>query len=340
MKSPRHLSEGFAAANFLVVIVFLAACVVGIDLLVRSSTNYQRKSISDEEARRSLALASRRALDTLRKGLEADADSPLDLVWTEMRSTGKDGIAIYTEELSSFINPNFVNKSILEKTPLQRILAAGASPSSLQQYREDHGLSTEKAHYAKLIRDDVPTLVGYYGWANINVADEFALRSVFRYLTGSKERAESFHARIQESRRNLHIISRDEVAWSLGSDNEAVFPIINAEPIMNINFVDSEIISALLNDPDYEIKEPTAKLASILDTRSIRAIRENEIPDMLGISKIHTLCQYIGSRSWFWRITAKKDGASCDLVVARLPSNMSLSTSGFPFRVVETRYYP
>jgi hypothetical protein len=331
--------RGYVGAAFLAMALFLAAAGMALALYLGAFFHYGRRSRAAYEARAGLESEARKVVDFMSEHLEADADSPLDPLWSELAAIeggepgagpaddGSDGctegersaLVIRVRDLSSAINPNFIRKDLLEDGSLGEILALRTSPQDLQQYREDRGLSCAPEHYAMFFEPAAWPLLSCYGWANINTADEFSLRLLYRSLTGSTEGAAIFREKIQSLRRQRRVIQREELAAFLGSDAAQLFPIVCAEPSLNVNYVDREIARELLVFPKHGIKDPDRRCDELMNLRSTRPVREEDIQRILGVERGHVILQLFGSRTWFWEVRAKRGALSCALVVARLP---------------------
>ena len=342
--------RGFAGAQFLAVALFIAAAGVAMSLYLGSFLAYQKKSVDAEALRQTLERAARAALDLMAKDLDEEADSPHDLVWSELadvasRATSGDvggaapEVTLTVRDVSSGLNPNFVRKDLLEKTSLGRLMDPRCSPQSLQQFREDEGLSTQGAFYSQFFTPEARSLVTCYGWANLNITDEFVLRSLYASLTGYPAGAEVFHTKVQGLLMAKRLVQRSELASFLGADAAALFPVICVEPPLNINYVDPLLLTAILGDPDYGLKDPEAHAAAILDSRAAGALTASDIQRLLGVQPGHILLQYFGAHTWFWEVDAQAGGQRCSLIAARIPSLDAIPTSTKAvFRVVETRF--
>jgi hypothetical protein len=234
-----------------------------------------------------------------------------------------------------------VRKAVFEKTALQDLLIPGKTADELQQYREDSGLSPFDGAYKTFFTEEaMKNSVTGYGWANINISDEFALRKLCAAATASEAFAEILHGKVQQLLIEKKLLGREELAFFLGTRVAELFPLMNVEPAMNVNFVDPLILRELIAYPDYHLSGATAKADSILSTRLGREIKPQDLSFLFGVEANHILLQYFGCRTWFWEISAEKDNRRCVLVVAALPELSAMATTKRKFVVMETRFEP
>jgi hypothetical protein len=329
---------GSATPTVLAILILLASALSGLALAVPASTSYERRSRLLEAERLRVDRAAAALLESLADDTTPEADSPFDPVWG-LAAAGMDGVSLKLADVSSRLNLNYVRKKLLSETALEDLLAPGATPEALQQYREDTGLSTCLSHYKEFFPPDSERFLTCYGWANINITDEFVLRSLGLSLTGSEAKAEAFHGKVQALLAAKKNVAQTDLADFLGADADVLEPEIAAVPAWNVYFLDPFILEALLSYPAYEIKEPSKKMHSLLSARTGGALTEPQIAAILGVPATHDLLQYLGTRTWFWEIEAKTDRASLVLIAARDPRRGRSGEESRPrFIVIERRY--
>ncbi len=336
--------SGSVAPQFLFVLVFLSLLAVSLARYLSATAVYERTSRRRFASQAELMDAALTLLAALKEDPTPEADGRADPV-QEMDGRTIGGIKVGAADISSAINVNFVRKNVFEKTDLSALLAVGASSDELQQYREDEGLSTSIFHYARFFRpEDFGRKLTVYGWANINLTDEFALSSLAASLSGSTERGEALRMQLRPLLVAKTLVTRDGLATFLGAQYDRYFPVISAEGSMNVNFVDPLVLRELFAYPDYGLESPGAKAERILEEREIREIDEGSLKSILGVED-HRLLHYFGCRTWFWELSAEREGRRCVLIVCRYPDgNLA---GGLPaatgedeprFEILETRF--
>jgi hypothetical protein len=110
------------------------------------------------------------------------------------------------------------------------------------------------------------------------------------------------------------------------------FPFVNAEPLMNINHIDPDLLRELLAYPDYGVDSPEGRLSEILARREGEGISRDGIPLILGIAPGNPLLHYLGSVTWFWEITVTGGNKTLKTVLCGLPPEYNSGFSETDFR--------
>lgn len=330
--------SGSIAPQYLAVLFLIFALASGAATVLSAGTNALRRSV-EADRRNSAALL---LVDSLEKELIEDQtpaiDSADDPFWAR-DNTEDGGFSIQVLPVSDSINPDFVRKNVFEKTGLSSLLMPGASADELQQYREDNGLQLVPESWAEFIDKDVyANYFSCYGWANINLIDEFAARSLATALTGSDSAGEEIRVKIQNLLSTQRLETTAGLGTLLGANFESLYPAFNAEPSMNINFVPELILRELLSYPDYHIDNPGARTSSILSLRETKAIDMKEIPGLLGVDANNRILCYFGSITWFREIRLEDKRGTFSVIVARIPPEHGEEMAKPQYRRIEIRH--
>jgi hypothetical protein len=113
-----------------------------------------------------------------------------------------------------------------------------------------------------------------------------------------------------------------------GINYNELFPFFNAEPVININHVDPDLLWELLAYPDYGVKSPDARLSEVLARRELEGIARADIPLILGVPPDSPLLQYLGSVTWFWEITVSGGRKTLRTVLCRIPPEYDSASFG------------
>jgi hypothetical protein len=333
----RHPQEGSASVLVLVLLTLLAAAAGGAVSLLQGSLRYLRASEDVSAVRRSLEREADRVMAALAADPTPDADSPLDPVWSAIGTPAGEGFTLSLADVSSALDPNWVQKNVFTRTGLASLLRSPEAADELQQRREDRGFSLDlPGEYGDLFADGV--LNRYftaYGTVNVNVTDEFALRRLYALRTGDAAGAEAFHARVQQLLRDRRILRPDELPAFLGPGYDELEPIINAEPCMNVHFLDPLILSGLLAYPALAVPDPQESARAILETRTRAELSGADVVNLVAAPAASRIYQYFGVVTWFWRLTVAKRDARLELVIARVPGRRREPPR---FLIVEERY--
>jgi hypothetical protein len=333
----KRSEAGSTTVAVLVLLTLLAAAAGGGALILGGALAVERRSTNAYSLRRSLEAEARRVASVVAQDPTPAADSGLDPVWDALAAPELTGAEVALQDISSGLNPNWVQKNVFLRTGLKDLLKDPAAADILQQRRVDRGFSVDlESAYGDLF--DEGALEKYctpYGYPNINITDEFALRKLYALRTGNEAGANVFHSRIQGLLIERRLLAPEQVRSFLGLDYDALYPVMNVEPTMNVNFVEPRILSELLAYPELRIPHARATAQAILDERDRREITAPDLRRMLGVPADNRIYQYFGTTTWFWRITVKRSSTRLSMVLARIPGDPDAQPH---FTVVEERY--
>ena len=331
--------DGSTSLVALTLLILMTAVAAGGALILRSVFAYTSRSAEREQLRLSLQKEGERIVRLLASDPTPNADSPLDPIWSQIARPETPGVTITLQDISSQLDANWVQKIIFEKTALGLLLSEGRTAQDMQQRREDKGISTDIAgEYADLIKEDaLPRYFTGYGYANLNLTDEFALRKLYAIRMADQAGAEVFHTRLQHALMQKKLLKRVDLREFLGVDFGKLFPLMNVEPVLNVHFVEPLILGELLALPDLKIKQPKQVAQVIMDSRDHSEMTTEKLQQIIGAPEDSRIYQYLGVVTWFWRITLSRGATRLDLVVARVPSE---DGSAPRFLISEERFSP
>jgi hypothetical protein len=335
--TPRPAEHGSASVAALTLLILLAAVSAGTLLVLQAALSYEKRSVTSDELKQSLEKEAQTVVQALARNPKPTADSPFDPVWDVVNRPATADTTITLTDVSSALNPNWVQKNLFQKTRLAELLRPGRTADELQQRREDKGFSTDiQAAYGDLFREGV--LDKYftgYGYANLNVTDEFALRGLYRIRTGDDARANEFHTRVQNLLMSRRVLKPEELRTFLGVVFDRVYPLICVEPMLNVHFADPLVLSELLAHPDLKVPRPAESLQQILLRRESAELTAEELGRIIGVERDNRIFQYLGVITWFWRISVTRGASRLQMVAARLPAAQGAHPR---YLVIEERY--
>ena len=307
----------------LAVVLFLSGVAVGAMALVGASALQVRHGLSRDELHLALLEEARAVLQQLGRPSSADVDALSDPVWSYVESPRADGREVTLEDLSSRLNLNTVRTELLEKTGLAGLVAQGHSPQELRQYRADHGpfqsLSAYHAFFSPAALDRDFTV---YGYINVNTALEDTLRAFYAARTGDEPSAESFQGVVRGYLARQALVKPEDLRGLLGLYYPQLYPLLNAEPQMNVNFVPEEVLHAVLSYPygGKRIQGFETIYQSVLARRAEGSMSAQALAGLVHAEgEQQMVFQYLGSRTWFWKIRVAQAGHALEWVVARIP---------------------
>jgi hypothetical protein len=308
---------------------------------VASALSLAKREKNKTEVRKAMEGLLNEVIGVLASDPSPDVNGAGDLVrlWDGRQVKGYK-VSLYP--ISDRINPNFARKNILEKTRLELLFRPGMNADKLQQFREDTGLCLGEGAFADFFEEELfKKHFSPYGWANINLIDEFAARQLGTALTGDAAQGEALREKIRLLLMEGRRVDRETLPFVLGAAQAGLWPFVNAEPLMNINFVDPLVLQELLAYEGHGIQRPEERSAEILSRRETEGISAEDLRSMLGIDRSHPLAHYFGSVTWFWEIiiSAENGGApSLRAVVCRLPPGAFPAETKPEYTIIERRF--
>jgi hypothetical protein len=329
---------GFASAQFLFALFFLSSLSIGTACFLSSAIKIEEAARRTNAADVEIDAILQAILKDLYNDPSPEVNGADDPVWLWNGKT-ENGYAISVCSLSDRLNPNFIRKNLFEKTSLRELLNPETTPDGLQQFREDHGLSLVSQDYGEFFSPEIfEKYFSPYGWANINLIDEFAARQLVRALTGSENTAEELRNKIQTLLVKGERVSGENLRPFLGIDYDALFPFINAEALMNVNLAEPLVLKEIISYPDYRIPSAEIKYRELIDRIKAGTLDKNQLMEILSIDRAHPLLHYFGTITWFWEITITGDRRSCRTVICRLPPEDPSLAKPAQFQIIEQRY--
>jgi len=331
--------DGSASILALTILILIASVAAGGALVLQAALSSISRSSERERLRHLLHEEGERITALLAADPTPEADSPFDPVWASLTSPRARGLRVALEDVSSRLNANWVQKSLMQKKDFGDFLQRGRTPGELQQRREDRGISPDiGSEYGDLIdADALSRCFSGYGYANINTTDEFALRTLYSIRMADPAGAEVFHSRWQQTMIREKSVKRSDLREFLGLDYGKLFPVMNVEPAFNVHFIEPLLLTRLLSISDLKIPEPAESAQLILSGRDRCEITAEGLRRMIGATDDNMIFQYLGVTTWFWRITVSLGAWRLQLIVARIPSDRG---SHARFLIAEERYLP
>jgi hypothetical protein len=341
--SVKDREAGYASPAFLFALFLCSTLALGAAAHISSALSLAKREKTKTAARKEMEDLLNEAIETLLSDPSPDVNSLEDPLW-DWNGRRTRGYIIAIAPNSDRINPNFTRKNIFEKTRLNLLFRPGQNADKLQQFREDTGLSLGENGFGDFFEEEIyKKYFSPYGWANINLIDEFAARQLALSLTGDPARGDAFRETIGLLLMERRLVDREALPFVLGASQAELWPFVNAEPLMNINFVEPLILEELLGYGEYGIQRPEEKCAEILSRREREGIAAEDLRSILGIGASNPLAHYFGSVTWFWEIviSAEKGGPnapSLRAVVCRLPPGAFPAETAPEYTIIERRF--
>jgi hypothetical protein len=341
--SAKDRDAGYASVLFLFALFLCSALALGAAAYSSSALLLGSHEKNKTAVRKEMEDLANKIIAALISDPSPEVNSADDPVWA-WNGTRTNGYSLSIDPNSDRINLNFVLKNLFDKTRLELLFRPGKDAGKLQQFREDTGLRLKAEAFADFFEESLlKKYFSTHGWANINLIDEFAARQLGTALAGDPVKGEALREKIKRLRMERRIVDQEDLPFFLGLSLEELLPFVNAEPLMNVNFVDPLILKELLAYDEYGIRRPEERCAEILSRREIAGISAEDLRSILGIDRSSPLVHYLGSITWFWEITitaenGNPEAPSLRAVVCRLPPGAFPAETKPEYKIIEWRF--
>lgn len=235
--------------------------------------------------------------------LDKYKDKDFKTIETHLKKYGNQYITIELIELSSKINPNFVDFTLFKHKPLNTFLKEGYTWEDLYKYRLSHGILADISGYYKFFKDESDILT-LYNLPNINNAADESLKNLYILHTQDEGKANSFRQDVLRNREKERIKILDNTNFEsfFMMYQDSVKNVVTITPTWNVNYIDEKILRAIFNK-FYTGKNQALSIAKI---NALLLGRENEYLTKDKLKRIITeekvILTYLGDRTTFWQV--------------------------------------
>ncbi len=310
----RDKTAGSISLAVLVVLLALSIIVIGAASIVTMSTGQVKRIESRDAQVDRLRDAAVAVTNAVAADPTPEAQAQVDPFYQQLRDLSEElKLDITLDDLSGRLGVNWVRKELLDGLGL---LLEDKAPDEFQQHREDIGFRLDIARsYGEFFDEKtLAELFTPHSYWNLNISDEFTLEGLCALRTGDAAEAEEFRSRIQELRIKDTLLTSRDLAGFLGDQHEQLAPVLTVEAPLNINYVDEILLNGL-----FRYFEAPASVAE-----RIRSVREkSELTDewlhgaLKGIDYNKLLLQYVGVKSWFWKMTIEDSDIRLEWILCR-----------------------
>ena len=237
-----------------------------------------------------------------------ESHSPNDPVWNFVK-TYNGLYALEFHDVSSRLNPNWMRTALFEHTKLKNLIVSGEMPDQIRDRRLEIGFVANPGIWEETFGvNNLNRFFTIYSNANVNVTYEASLEELYR-LRVSDAGAEAFRGRIQKGLMDGKIWSRDELHDLLGLEAGKLYPVVNAEPLMNVHFIDSFLLECLLSYPYRQepLENPGLIAQTILEKRNSVEILPEDLRRIIQPNENQLrVLEYLGTRTSVFVLTVSQ----------------------------------
>ena len=327
--------EGSSSLECLIVLIVLCTIFIGFCFFIKTVNIFVNKRISSVDEKRKIDVILESIYEDIKDDVSPEDDSLFDSVWVRNNST-EDGYLITLESLSGKINLNFLDSNVLLESGLSTVFNDSKSIREIESIRSERLLYSYDEIKDYISEENFSKYFSFYGFANINIMSEKSLELLVNSLTDSFCGSE-----LNQKRNNLLAnkqLIKTETEYNLfcGINYLDIFPYINLDAAINVNFIDEDCLYKLINYAGFGLISKKKKIDTLLSLREIREITQEDIITILGITKNDELYYYLGSKTWFWKISIQGKTQGCHVILCR--SFEKTSERNPKFYIIEKRW--
>ena len=279
--------DGWITAASLLFLFFITAIVSGLALIVTSSNIYFRKNQNDYRIKKEADILLDKILEDIQYLAEENFDSPENrYIFDFINKYNNRSLTL--EDISSGLHLDFLPDSDLADPNLCKYLFINNDAGSFINYRNEYGLSNNIDNWKPYINEAAISSCVTFGWLHSAHDSSYAFNQI----------SKNFNT----------------------ADPDKLFPVVNSFPLININYVDPQIIEFFILQPSFKIKEAKEKYKKLKTRLEQRPLDDLDIMEILETPLTNKIFCYIGCKTSFWKITFIAEGKYLvEAIVAAIP---------------------
>ena len=308
--------EGFSSFECLIVLVVLCIILIAFCFFIKTVNISVSKKILSINEKKKIDVILDSIYEDIKNDVSSEGDSLFDSVWDRNNST-EDGYLITLESLSGKINLNFLDSKVLLESGLPSVFYDSKNIIEVENIRSERLLYSYEEIKDYISEENFSKYFSFYGFANINIMNATSLELLVNNLT------DSFYGTELNKKRNIlqanKQLIKTETEYNLfcGINYSEIFPYINLDAAINVNFIDEDCLYKLINYAGFELTSKKRKVDTLLSLREKRELTQEDIITILGITKNDELYYYLGSKTWFWKISIQGKTQDCHVILCR-----------------------
>ncbi len=325
-------NDGFTSFEFLISLIFISLILIAFSILVQTVNITVNKKTNKGNDKKEIDLIISEIIDEIKNDRTPEVDSKNDPIWN-LNENNKNGYKITIKSLSGFVDLNFLDSEILLQTSIGTLIDNSELITYLENFKNENKLFINYEQIKDYISEDTfNKYFTFYSFPNINIVDSKSLETLINNLTSSSIGADLVNKQKILKFNKQYIQTETDYNLFAGINYDKLIPYINIKPTLNINFIDESLLRGLLSYSKFEVSGINQKVNTIISLRETSEIKENDICNILGISKADELYYYLGCKTWLWEINIEsnqEEKSSCRCIIARSFEENSLGSSDY-----------
>jgi hypothetical protein len=346
-----QLSKNKGSASQFALISILAVIIIstGLFILLGGMQRITMREKINVETASAFQEALYIATGDITENEEPEADSYYDLYAKDysyydeddVLSKTVDGIKISIREHSGRLSLNMMHANLIKNTSLKSLFKAGTSDYKFRDFQAELGFTENLDDYRELFNAEADMRhFTVYGYGNFNISSDNALIMLGTIRCDNEASGQSIKSISDQFRSQVKLASKTDFNTRVYLKYPETYPMLNLEPVLNINFATEKIIRALCSYPYGEHKIPNGQAIAenIISIRNSREIKPDELEKLIPTQKEfptqQRIFQYFGTVTWFWEIILENGTNTASALLVRVPEHDS---DKYHYRLAEYR---
>jgi hypothetical protein len=291
--------------------------------------------------------------------LAEDETPEIDHLFDEAWLFAEEKEDVSLRDISSKFNPNWLQEQMLEhlrddkdlSNSYDITLLADAKQFPYEDFRDfryKYGPLADIRHaYGRFFTEEAfEILFTEYNYFNFSITSEFMHERLFALRMDNDTEGEKFRDEFSKYLTSLiptgkgqkigkPMRTREDLDdwYSLKgfgqSAYDLMFPLVNAEPAMNLHHAPEEVIYAVLKARynGFQFSRAQFNASKIVEARAVaeNGLTRNQINNIINFHEGYSaypktrFFQFFGFTTWFWEITVTEDESRLQWIIARIP---------------------
>jgi hypothetical protein len=157
-----------------------------------------------------------------------------------------------------------------------------------------------------------------YAYVNVNVAPVSLLETVVGARLPMDARSAAVLEPILTARRAGELFSPESLRFALGTDHQALAPVLTAHPLVNVNTAPAAVIEKVLAS-EAPTADVSRALGRVLHARERAEIVREDLPELLAVDEEARVLSFLGVRSFTLGLLIARGDRRYEAVIARIP---------------------
>ena len=261
--------NGWISIASMLFLLFITALISGFALIATSNIIYFRKNQNDYRIKKEADILLDKIMIDIQYLKEESFDSPqnryINHIINKYNSRN-----LTLEDISSGVHLDFLPDADLSDPYFSQYVFINNQPNSFINYRNQYGIASNIDEWKPYITETAISSCVAFGWLHRNHDSSYAFKQISKNINTT--------------------------------DPDKLFPVVNSFPLININYVDPEIIELFIMRPSFEIKQAKEKYKKLKTKLESRSLDDLDIIEILEVPLTNKIFTYIGCKTSFWKI--------------------------------------